>query len=137
MGPYSAAELVQLIDGPHCPDPSLERLFATLAAGFLPETAPALSTVIRWDVATPHGTEIWQVAVSNGAISVTEGPVPAAESPGGRPRVTLGLNLVDLLEFLAGRLDGMQAFMSGRLRVSGDLMLARAMQAWFALPPCT
>jgi len=47
------------------------------------------------------------------------------------PRVTLGLSLSDLLRFIAGQLDGMQAFMSGKLKLSGDMMFATTMQNWF------
>ena len=29
--------------------------------------------------------------------------------------------------------DGMQAFMSGKLKLGGDIMLAQTMQTWFAV----
>ena len=45
--------------------------------------------------------------------------------------MTLGQSLPDFLRFIAGELDGMQAFMSGKLRLSGDLMFAQNMQRWF------
>jgi putative sterol carrier protein len=32
----------------------------------------------------------------------------------------------------AGQLDGMQAFMTGKLKLTGDMMFAQSMQAWFA-----
>ena len=40
--------------------------------------------------------------------------------------------LPDFLRFLTGQLDGMQAFMTGKLKLSGDMMFAQSMQAWFA-----
>ena len=50
------------------------------------------------------------------------------------PRVTIHIGLADFLRLVAGRLNGMQAFMSGKLRVSGDLFFAQTYQAWFNRP---
>jgi putative sterol carrier protein len=46
--------------------------------------------------------------------------------------VTLGMALPDFLRFITGKLDGMQAFMSGKLKLAGDMMFAQTMQTWFA-----
>ncbi len=135
MTPYDASELAEFLDGRKEAaigesvsamgvNTALGRAFATVEASFSAERAEGVSAVIQWDVATPDGPRSWQVSVAEGTVSVAPGS-PAT------PRVTLGVDVADLLAFLAGRLDGMQAFMSGRLRVSGDLMVAQAMQAWF------
>ncbi|MGH9131204.1 MAG: SCP2 sterol-binding domain-containing protein [Acidimicrobiales bacterium] len=108
-------------------DTVLARAFATMAAGFLPERAVGASAVIQWELATPSGKRTWQVTVADGTCSVAPGNAAVA-------RVTLALGVADFLRFMAGRLDGMRAFMTGRLRVSGDLMLAQAMQPWFSPP---
>ena len=47
------------------------------------------------------------------------------------PKVTLGMSLPNFMRFIAGKLDGMQAFMSGQLKLGGDMMFATMMQAWF------
>ncbi|MGH9069974.1 MAG: SCP2 sterol-binding domain-containing protein [Acidimicrobiales bacterium] len=136
MSPLAASELAGLIDersdaevneavAAAGTDALLKRAFATMGASFLAEAAAGEQAVVQWDVATPDGPRSWQVTVADGAASVAAGTV-------GTARVTLGVDMADLLRFLAGRLDGMQAFLSGRLRVSGDLMVAQAMQAWFA-----
>lgn len=135
-GVLSSAELASIIEGPTDEevgaalevlgtDDVLGRAFATMAASFLPERAAGASAVIQWELATASGTRTWQVCVADGACSVAPGDTAVA-------RVTLALGVADFLRFLAGRLDGMQAFMTGRLRVSGDLMLAQAMQPWFS-----
>ena len=48
--------------------------------------------------------------------------------------MTLGLSLPDFLRLILGSLDGMQAFMSGKLKIGGDVMLAQVMQSWFDRP---
>jgi putative sterol carrier protein len=63
--------------------------------------------------------------VADGTCTVAQGNAEPA-------RVTLGMTLPDFLRFLTGKLDGMQAFMTGKLKLSGDMMFAQSMQAWFA-----
>jgi len=45
--------------------------------------------------------------------------------------VTLALALADFLRFIAGQLDGMQGFMGGKLKLTGDIMFAQSMRSWF------
>ncbi|HVL82104.1 MAG TPA: SCP2 sterol-binding domain-containing protein [Actinomycetota bacterium] len=46
-------------------------------------------------------------------------------------RVTLSLTVPDFLRLISGNLDGMQAFMSGKLKLRGDMMFAQQMQRMF------
>lgn len=46
-------------------------------------------------------------------------------------RVTLQLTVVNFLRLISGQLDGMQAFMSGKLKLKGDMMFAQQMQRMF------
>ncbi|MEX0873715.1 MAG: SCP2 sterol-binding domain-containing protein [Actinomycetota bacterium] len=48
-------------------------------------------------------------------------------------RVTLGLALTDYLRLIAGDLDGMQAFMQGKLKLKGDMMFAQQVPQMFGL----
>ena len=48
--------------------------------------------------------------------------------------MTFALPLPDFLRLILGQLDGMQAFMGGKLKLSGEIMLAQAMQSWFDRP---
>lgn len=46
-------------------------------------------------------------------------------------RVTLGLTVPDYLRMISGDLDGMQAFMQGKLKLTGDMMFAQQIQTMF------
>jgi putative sterol carrier protein len=48
-------------------------------------------------------------------------------------RVTLGLSVPDYLRLISGELDGMQAFMQGKLKLKGDMMFAQQIQGMFGL----
>lgn len=47
------------------------------------------------------------------------------------PRATITLDATDFLLLMAGRLDVVRAFLSRRLRVTGDIMFARTIEGWF------
>jgi putative sterol carrier protein len=103
----------------------LNQIFDYMAGRFQPERAGNQSAVIGWDITSPEGTHSYQFNVADGACTVVQGNAEPA-------RVTLSMALPDFLRFLTGQLDGMQAFMTGKLKLTGDMMFAQSMQAWFS-----
>jgi putative sterol carrier protein len=103
----------------------LSQIFDYMAGRFQPDRAGNQSAVIGWDITSPEGTHSYQFNVADGACTVAQGNAEPA-------RVTLSMALPDFLRFLTGQLDGMQAFMTGKLKLTGDMMFAQSMQAWFA-----
>ena len=103
----------------------LGQILAYMATRFVPERAGGQSAVIGWDVTSPEGTHQYQLKVADGTCTAVSGSAEPA-------RVTLGMALPDFLRFLTGKIDGMQAFMTGKLKLSGDMMFAQSMQAWFS-----
>ena len=67
----------------------------------------------------------WVLSVAGGLAELREG---RAE----RPDVTVELSEADFQELVAGRLGAVAAFMSGRLRIRGDLGLAMRLQPLLA-----
>ncbi len=105
-------------------DKVLGDIFNGMAAAFVPEAAAGQSATVQYDVGAPGGTRSYQLKVAGGKCVVVKGAGEPA-------RVTLALALPDFLRLIAGKLDGMQAFMTGKLRLSGDMMFAQTMQSWF------
>ena len=99
-------------------------IFAGMAEHFLPDKAAGRSAVIQYDVNTEEGTQTWQVDVADGKCSTSQGASK-------EPSVTLTLSAPDFLRLVSGKLNGVQAFMSGKLKLKGDMMLAQTMQGWF------
>jgi Putative sterol carrier protein len=105
-------------------DKVLGQIFGFMATQFQPDKAAGQSAVIGWDITSPEGTHGYQLKVTDGTCTASSGGGEAA-------RVTLGMALPDFLRFITGQLDGMQAFMTGKLKLAGDMMFAQSMQAWF------
>lgn len=86
---------------------------------FNPEVAGDLDATIQYQISTPAYTTI-----KDGACTASEG---TAESPD----VTLIIEDDDLVAMLTGELNGMTAFMTGKLQIEGDLMLAQRIASLF------
>jgi putative sterol carrier protein len=87
------------------------------------------SAVIHWRITgRPDGGEDhWEAVVSDGTCSTS--PEPASD-----PRVTLKLDGVDFLKLVSGNAGGPMMFMSGKLKIDGDLMFSTQIQSMFAIP---
>ncbi len=84
----------------------------------------AQDCVIGWEV--KHGDDVhpYTVTIEGGEVSAER------REPEGA-RVTLNLSLPDYMRLVAGELDGMQAFMAGKLQLKGDMMFAAQIQEMF------
>ena len=82
--------------------------------------------VFQWNI-TKDGTVVatWTVDLKNGSGSVYTGG--AKEKAG----CVLTLSDDDMQALASGKLDAMKAFMSGKLKVSGNVMLAQKLQGLF------
>ena len=106
-------------------DNALEKVFEGMTKAFLPDKAKGQAAVIQWDIKTPKDSVSYQINVDNGKCTCAKG------APG-KARVTLSAALPDFLRVITGQLAGQQAFFTGKLKLSGDMMFAQSMQAWFA-----
>jgi putative sterol carrier protein len=102
----------------------LNEIFTQMCVRFLPDKAPGKNAVVQYDITAGDGVHSHQVIVADGSCTTAAG----SERPA---TVTLALSLPNFLRLIAGELNGMQAFMSGALKLKGDMMLAQTMQSWF------
>ncbi len=88
------------------------------------------AAVIRWDILTLEETVSFQLAADDGRWLFSGGVPPHS-------RLAVALGADDLGDLATGRLSAGRAFLSGRLRLSGDLGLAQLLLPGFddALSP--
>jgi putative sterol carrier protein len=102
-------------------DEAIARAFADLERYFQSRPLDTDHAIIRWDIATGTGTQTYQMVLEEGQWAVSPGIPPTA-------RVMVGLSLADFVRLADGEFDGMEALLSGSLRLSGDFLLAE--QLW-------
>jgi putative sterol carrier protein len=103
---------------------AVNKVAGSMKTYFRPEKAAKQNAVIQYDVKTPDGVMTFQVKVANGQCDVQEGAPQAALA-------TLNVSLPNFLRLASGKLGGLHAIVTGRLSVSGDVLLARRMEGWF------
>ena len=93
----------------------------------VPEKAGTTNAVIAFDL-SGEGAGKWWVRVHDGVAESGKGEPPEA------PKLTLKASVQDWVNIMTGKLDGMSAFMQGKLKTEGDLSLAMKMQSMFRRP---
>jgi len=103
----------------------VKEVFEKVTRFFNTTAAQGLDAVFQFDITGNEGG-MWNVSVKDGVCEVQEGTHVS-------PTVTLTLSAEDWLAMVNKELNPMQAFMSGQLRVSGDMMLAQRIPELFSL----
>jgi putative sterol carrier protein len=94
-------------------------LIRKLPAAFDASAASGTDCTIQFNVSTPM-----HVVIKNGACVANEGPAASSD-------LALTMEDEDFIALMKGELNGMQAFMTGKLQVEGDMMLAQRMSSFF------
>jgi putative sterol carrier protein len=106
-------------------DSVLAQIFEEMARRFLPFRAPGRTAVIQYNLRLRDGSvRSWQLSVAAGACAAAQGTVRA-------PQVTAEMALPRFMRLLTGALEPATAFLTGELKLRGDVMLAQQMQSWF------
>ena len=105
----------------------LKNIFQGMQEAFKPEKAQGVNSTIQYDIDTDDGTKTWTVKFEDGTCTTSEGPASD-------PRLTLKVGLVDFVRLILGQADGTQLFMSGKMKLQGDMMFAMQMQGFFDRP---
>jgi putative sterol carrier protein len=98
---------------------SVNDMIKNFPAALNAEAAADLNATIQYKTSNPMYLEI-----KNGQCTVHDGVAASAD-------VTLTMEDDDLAAMLKGELNGMTAFMTGKLQVDGDLMLAQRLPTLF------
>lgn len=110
--------------------PILAGIFRQMPRQLDRRKASGVHAVADWNItgAPGGGTDRFQLRIEDGGCRVIR-------RPDGPAQVVLELDGADFLRLVAGAADGAELFMSGRLRVEGDLMLTARLPTLFRFPP--
>ena len=111
------------------------QIFAGMARSFDSSKGADLHAVIRWEIggAGSPPEEVWDLIIGGGRARALR--VDGTANGGGpEPKTTVGLDRGTLLELATGLLNAPQAYLAGRLRMRGDVMLAQRLTTLFKVP---
>jgi putative sterol carrier protein len=105
----------------------LDGVFQGMASALNPSKAGSQQATVQYEITAPDGTHNYAMRIADGRCEVERGN---AENP----RVTIRAALPDFLRLITGKANGVQLFMTGKLKVTGDLFFAQTFQSWFDRP---
>lgn len=104
---------------------SCKQAFDMMPSRFNKEASKGLSAVYQFDLAGDGGGK-WHVIIGNEQCQVKDGAHAS-------PNITISMTAQDYLDLVKGKLNGQVAFMTGKLRIAGDMGLALRMQSLFSV----
>src|SRR6266516_1235966 len=103
---------------------ALKRVFEGMRDRFVPERANGVDAAIQFVIQDEGNEHAYLVSIKDGTCSVDRTSVED-------PKVTLTADLVPFLQLVAGKVGGPQLFMTGKLKVAGDLFFATRIMGFF------
>ena len=94
-------------------------LLKKLPAAFNADAASGTDCTLQFNTSKPA-----YATIKGGTCAITEGSAPNSD-------VTITMEDDDFVALMKGELNGMTAFMTGKLQIEGDLMLAQRMASFF------
>ena len=94
-------------------------LLKKLPAAFNADAAAGTDCTMQFNCSTPMN-----VVIKGGTCAVNDGTAAS-------PDVSITMEDDDLVALMKGELNGMTAFMTGKLQIEGDLMLAQRLATIF------
>jgi putative sterol carrier protein len=107
----------------------LDDVFRRMSEHLDADKAKDIQTVVHWKVwdRPGGGYDHYEVVLDKGRCAVPR-------SPSREPAVTLKMKPADFLKLVSGNASGPAMFMTGKLKIDGDLMLAARLAGLFRIP---
>jgi putative sterol carrier protein len=102
---------------------TIGEFFDMMPGKFSPEAAVGITKTLQWNI-TGDETGVWAFQIVDGIGQLIPGGVE-------KPDITFTTSGKTWLAIGEGRQDAMRAFMTGKLKVTGDMLLAMKVSQFF------
>jgi putative sterol carrier protein len=105
------------------------RIFKAMEHEFNAKEGAGVDAVLGWEIGGRRdgGVDSWQVVIGDGRCRATR-------ELDREPTVTIKLDGPDFLELVTGVASGPELFMTGKLEIEGDVLLAARIASLFRIP---
>ena len=104
---------------------TIAELFETMPSRFNSAAAAGITKTLQWNI-TGDETGVWAFQIVNGVGQLIPGGVD-------KPDTAFTISGQNWIAIAEGKQDAMKAFMTGKLKVAGDMMLAMKVPQFFPI----
>jgi putative sterol carrier protein len=104
-------------------DASVSTIMSQMQGAFNPENAKGIDAVVQFDITGENGGK-WMLTINDQQCRVNQGTAQ-------NPKLTFISDDQTFLAIFTGKMDGMKAYMLGRVRMIGDITLAMKLTKLF------
>ena len=105
--------------------PTVSEIFSNMPSRFRADKAGGTNAVIQYDI-SGEGGGTWHAVIKDGACAVNQGPAT-------NPNLTLQVGAQDWIDVTTGKQNPQMLFMSGKLKLKGDMGLAMKLGSMFTM----
>lgn len=102
----------------------IKGIFPEMVTRLIPAKADGVNVAIQFDLSGDNGGMYW--------LKIQDGQAESGEGSIDNPAMTLKAAADDWYAVSTGQMNAMQAFMSGKIKIQGDMSIAMKMQTMFA-----
>lgn len=95
--------------------------FSGMKENLDPEKIKGIDATYQWDITGDDGGK-WFAKFNEGQVEVAEGEADS-------PNITITVSSENWIDIVNGKLNGQMAFLTGKLKIQGDMSLAMKLQA--------
>ena len=107
----------------------LGQVFDRMADHVQPDQIEGVDAVVHFAItgAPEGGADVYEAVIRGGAVRVSTEPAE-------QPKVTITAAPVPFLRLVTGQQSGPAMFLTGKLKIDGDLLFASRMTSYFRIP---
>jgi putative sterol carrier protein len=130
VGQVSDEQLAEGMSDPKGRKLVLDEIFARMADHAQRDQLEGVDAVVHFKIteAPGGGEDVYEAVIAGGDVKVNDEPTSD------RPRLTIIAAPVPFLKLVTGQESGPVMFMTGKLRIEGDVMFASRMTSFFRVP---
>ncbi len=130
VGQVSDEQLAEGLANPEGRKMVLDEIFKRMADHVEPEKIKGTDAIVHFTITDKPGggSDTYEVVISDGSLTVNDSPTSED------PRVAISAAPVPFIKLVTGNESGPALFMTGKLKIKGDLMFATQMTGFFRIP---
>jgi putative sterol carrier protein len=130
VGQVPDEQLAEGMSNPEGRKMVLDEIFKRMAEHVEPDKIKGTDAIVHFTITDKPGggADTYEVVVKDGELTVTDEPA------NDNPRVAISAAPVPFLKLVTGNESGPGLFMTGKLKIKGDLMFATQMTSFFKIP---